>query len=354
MRACALGQLDRQLGLEAEVVRDDRNRLQEVRADRLVARLHVGEVQVRDEVGEQRQQPVAELVTKQQHAADVAAGEPRAEHRVGVLVENTRDDAQQILRVVLEVGVVDDRDRRTSRARARCGSRALALVPLVAQEHATSMPSGCALRSASNARSTSGVPSVEQSSTTMTSTRSSAGSTPESATASSEVRDEMLLVVDGNEHRQGCARRRPGRVQSVRSIPDEKRMGGPAKVRPLKHPSVWLLGADREGDAEREAHARLRVTVGLHDGNVELEAEVDLVVELHVDAAARRERERRTLSHPSQLKFVTPMPTWKNGVNCELPVWANRGPTRTRAHAHRRWYATRSRRRCQCSSCQTT
>ncbi len=119
----ALGQLDRQLGLEPEVIRHDRDRLEEIGADGLVARLHVGQVQVGGDVAQERQELVPELVPIEQHAPHLPAGEARPEHGVGLLVDEHLDHAQQIARMVLEVGVVDHAQLAGRLRRARCGWR---------------------------------------------------------------------------------------------------------------------------------------------------------------------------------------------------------------------------------------
>ena len=80
------------------------------------------------------EQPVAELVPIEQHAPHFPAGEPRAEHGVGAFVDEHRDDAQQIARVVLEVGVVDDGNLAGGLGQRGPHRRALAAVLRVAQE----------------------------------------------------------------------------------------------------------------------------------------------------------------------------------------------------------------------------
>ena len=132
--AAQVRHLGRELGLEAEAIRAQRDAAQDVGAERLVARLHVGEVQVGAHVRQERQEAVADGVPEEQHAPR-AAREARAVDHVGVALEDGRDQARVLARVVLEIGVLDDgdvaghvRDRRPHRG-------ALALVALVPDQH---------------------------------------------------------------------------------------------------------------------------------------------------------------------------------------------------------------------------
>ena len=70
-------------GLEAEAILLDLDRLDDLAAEGLVARLHVGEVEVGEHVRQQRQEPVAERVPEVQDPVRATRQEPRAEHDVG-------------------------------------------------------------------------------------------------------------------------------------------------------------------------------------------------------------------------------------------------------------------------------
>ena len=118
----ALRELDGQLGLEPEVVRDDRDRLEQRRCGRPCSRSPCPSGSRWSPVGEEREEPVAELVTEEQRAPRLAAREARAEDRVGLLLDEDLHDAEQVARVVLEVRVVDDRELARPPRRARCGS----------------------------------------------------------------------------------------------------------------------------------------------------------------------------------------------------------------------------------------
>ena len=131
----ALRELDRELGLEAEVVRDDWDRLEQGGADGLVAGLHVRQVHVRDQVRQEREEPVADLVPVEERAPGLAAREARAEDRVRGVLDEDLHDPEQVARVVLEVRVVDDGDLALRVREGGPHRGALPAVPLVLEEH---------------------------------------------------------------------------------------------------------------------------------------------------------------------------------------------------------------------------
>ena len=102
--------LRRDLGLEAEAVRLDGDRLDDLAAKHLVAGLHVGEVQVGEHVGGERQETVADRVPEVEDAASAAAQEARAVHDVGVALGDRGEQLEVLHRVVFEVGVLHDHD----------------------------------------------------------------------------------------------------------------------------------------------------------------------------------------------------------------------------------------------------
>ena len=130
----ALGQLDGQLRLEPEVVGDQGDGAEQRGADRLVAGLHVGKVHVGHQVGEEREQPVAQLVAEEQGPARLAAGEAGAEDGVGLLLDEDRQEAEQVARVVLEVGVVDHGEFAVGALQPGPDGRPLAAVASLLQE----------------------------------------------------------------------------------------------------------------------------------------------------------------------------------------------------------------------------
>ncbi len=134
MRASRFASLMVSSGSMRKSLETQRDRLEEVGADGLVAGLHVRQVHVGHPVGEEREQPVAELVPEEQRPPRLAAREARAEHRVGLLLHEDLHDPEQVLRVVLEVGVVDDRDLAVGLGEGGADRHALAAVRDVLEE----------------------------------------------------------------------------------------------------------------------------------------------------------------------------------------------------------------------------
>ena len=78
-------------------------------AEDFVARLHVGQIEVRGHVGEERQECVPDAVPVEHHAARIPF-EPRSEHHLGMSVEDRLDQLRILFRVVFEVGILDEND----------------------------------------------------------------------------------------------------------------------------------------------------------------------------------------------------------------------------------------------------
>ena len=133
--------------------------LQNLPPEDLVARLHVGEIQVGEHVRAERQDVIADRVPEVQHAMRLAARESRAIDHVGQAVDDRLDQLRVLLRIVFEVGVLDD-DYVASRFGEPSAQRgALPLIDGMEERPDVRTERGCLRRSA--------VPSVEQSSTTM-------------------------------------------------------------------------------------------------------------------------------------------------------------------------------------------
>ena len=97
MRSFRLAALHGDLRLEAKAVRADGNALQQVGAEDLVAGLHVGQVQVGEHVGDQREGLVDHRVPERQDAGLFAGQVARAEYRVGVAVEQRLQQRRVLL-----------------------------------------------------------------------------------------------------------------------------------------------------------------------------------------------------------------------------------------------------------------
>ena len=76
------GELDRDFRLDLEAAADERYAFQQFRADHFVARFHVRQVEVGDDVAHQREEAVADLMPEEEHAPVIAREETRAKHSV--------------------------------------------------------------------------------------------------------------------------------------------------------------------------------------------------------------------------------------------------------------------------------
>jgi hypothetical protein len=149
-------------------------------------------------------------VAEEQGPARLPAGEAGAEDRVGPLLGEDREEAEQVAGVVLQVGVVDDGDLGVGAGEPGADGRALAAVAGVLQEDPVPLPARTAPRSttgmgpgargawgragararpraAANPASTSAERSREESSTTITWRRESSGLCSSTASRSSEA-----------------------------------------------------------------------------------------------------------------------------------------------------------------------
>jgi len=129
-----LGAFHGDLGLEAETVGADGNALQQVGAEGLVTGLHVGDVEVGEHVGNEREALVDFRVPEGQHAGLLAGQVAGAEYGVGVPVQKRPQQARVFRRVVLEVGVLDDGEISAGLLDGRAHGGAFALVHGMAEQ----------------------------------------------------------------------------------------------------------------------------------------------------------------------------------------------------------------------------
>src|SRR5207237_4134917 len=94
----------RELDLDPEALCPERQALEEVGPDELVARLHVREVQVGEHVGDEREEVVADGVPEEQHAMKGSL-EAGAVHGVALAVPDRPKQGGPPGWVVLEAGV---------------------------------------------------------------------------------------------------------------------------------------------------------------------------------------------------------------------------------------------------------
>ncbi len=178
-------------------------RARDVAAHRLVAGLHVGEVEVRQHVAVRREAAVAHRVPEVQHAVRPAE-EARAEaRRRRARRGSARAAPGQSCRVVLEVGVLHDHDV------ARCSRRErLRIAAPLPRFSWMADRAGRCVPARGAARGSRCVPSVEWSSTQMI----SFAHRRRVHLIDDEI-DRVALVVDGHEHRE----RDDGAVEGVRA-----------------------------------------------------------------------------------------------------------------------------------------
>src|SRR6516164_4502147 len=122
-----LGDLRGELRLEAEAVRLQDNAVEDFPAENLVARFHVGKVQVGEQVGSHGEQLVADHVPKVQDAMRLAY-ETRAIDDVGLAFEDRLDQLGILGGIVFEISVLHDNDVAGGVLKTRAQGGAFALV----------------------------------------------------------------------------------------------------------------------------------------------------------------------------------------------------------------------------------
>src|SRR5213593_3442691 len=101
-------QLGRDLGFEVEAVRLDAKARQDLGAAAFVTGLHVGDHGPVEQVGESREGPVGPI--GRGGGPGPTRQEPRAVYDVGLPIEHGGDHLQDLLRVELEIGILNDDD----------------------------------------------------------------------------------------------------------------------------------------------------------------------------------------------------------------------------------------------------
>ena len=165
-----LGDLGRDLRLESEPVAPQGNSLERRRAKELVARLHVGQVEIGGGVGQQRQQPVGDHVPEQVHASR-SRHEARAVDDVRLTAQERAEQTRNLARVVFEIGILDDDELAGRLLDAGANGGPLPLVLRLEDETDVRIALGEAVSRISRE------PSVDPSSTTMISLSRSTAAT---------------------------------------------------------------------------------------------------------------------------------------------------------------------------------
>ncbi len=130
--APASRELDGQFRLHVKRRALERNALQQIRPDHLVARLHVRQIQVAYEIAQKCQELVAQRVPEEKRAFVPARHEPRTKNRVRVLEQKHFHHLRQVVRVIFEVRVVDHHKLGVHIRQSGPNCGALAGIPLVA------------------------------------------------------------------------------------------------------------------------------------------------------------------------------------------------------------------------------
>src|SRR5262245_41689126 len=116
--ATGFGDLGREFRLKPEAVFPKFDLLQKTGTEYFVARLHVGQVQVRHHVRKCREHLVAQVMPKEKDAVGTTQ-EARSIHHIGLVRQYRLDQSGILRRIVLEVGILDNDD--VSRYRIEAG-----------------------------------------------------------------------------------------------------------------------------------------------------------------------------------------------------------------------------------------
>ena len=253
---------------------------------------------------------------------------PHAVDRLGLVLEQRLEQRRDVRRVVLQVGVHDRGVGPRASARRGAHGRALAAVPVVADEPRTA--SGHARSSSSR------VPSVEPSSTTITSTRRRESASSIWSIARSTV---AQLVVDGHQDRTGRASR-PAAAWATRLRPDGRPQ---AAARRAARPKQRLVGRERA----RGTIARPRLLDDPPAGHAEQVERVELD-QLEARAARRARAAARGCSGGSARRPRSSEPKsrgWAGTSTTSRPPGEARGHRRHRPRGRPRCARARSGRR---------
>ena len=125
-RGLPLGELDGDFGLDAEPVAADRDASRQRQPERLVAGLHVGQVEVRRHVAGRGQEMVRQRVPVVDHAPLAGDQEARPVDHIGLVGQQRTQHFRVLGGVVFQVGVLDDAEFAHRVFQCRADGRALA------------------------------------------------------------------------------------------------------------------------------------------------------------------------------------------------------------------------------------
>ncbi len=124
--------LGRDFGFEVEAIGDNGHALDHLGVEQLVARLHVRQGRAVQHVGDQRQEAIAGPMQRQHVLA--LAGESAAVDHPGLALEYRLEQAGPVVRVVLEIGILDEEEIAGGQRQPGTDGRTLALVLLVGDD----------------------------------------------------------------------------------------------------------------------------------------------------------------------------------------------------------------------------
>ena len=104
----AFGQFDGQFRLQSEAIAANGDALQQRSAEGFVAGLHVGQIQVRNDIAHQGQNVVGHGVPEVEHPAFAGDHEARAIDGVSFPLQQRRQQASVFARIVFQIGILND------------------------------------------------------------------------------------------------------------------------------------------------------------------------------------------------------------------------------------------------------
>lgn len=128
------GNLGGNLRLKAKAVFLDPDLLNDLAFENLVADLHIGQIEVGQCVGEEREGLVADRMPEVQHAMRLTPDEPRPEDHIGTAIQDGLDQSGILIGVVFKIGILNNDQIALARRKPRAQGRALALVMLVQKD----------------------------------------------------------------------------------------------------------------------------------------------------------------------------------------------------------------------------
>src|SRR5487761_132980 len=129
----SLGHSRRHFRLKAEAIRAQPHPPNHFLSENLVTGFHVGERQVRDNVGKQRQEFISNVMPEEVNALR-AAQKPRSVHNIGAAVQDRFNQLGVLSRVIFKIGVLDQENIATGLGETAPQGSAFPLIAFLKQE----------------------------------------------------------------------------------------------------------------------------------------------------------------------------------------------------------------------------